>query len=101
METIVGIIVKLAGSEALYIAGVPVLLYIFKKIPNDKIQAVIGRAGRWLGIGMTAGLSRYSVTKMFWNKHIEPWFIDIIENTAKTFIDEFVVGLRSDNPNNG
>ncbi len=45
---------------------------------------------------MTLGLSSWSATKGIWNKVIEPWFIDVVDNTVGACIRGFIKGLRSD-----
>ena len=46
---------------------------------------------------MTAGLSKWVWTKKLWNKTIEPYFIDLIDNVVGGALRGFVKGLRSDN----
>ena len=50
------------------------------KIPNEKIKAVVGKFFYGLGVTITLGLSKYKYTAKFWNKVIEPWVIDFIDN---------------------
>lgn len=45
---------------------------------------------------MTLGLSSWSATKGMWNKTIEPWFVDLVDNTAGACVRGFIKGLRSD-----
>ena len=45
---------------------------------------------------MTLGLSKWSVTKKVWNKTVEPWFIDLIDNIFGSMVRGFIKGLRSD-----
>lgn len=73
-------------------------LVIMRVIPNDRIQKIIGKFAKGLGVAMTLGLSKWAYTAPLWNKTIEPFFIDLIDNTVNCFTREFVVGLRSDNP---
>lgn len=77
--------------------GTVVIGYVLKRIPNDKIQKVIGSAGYGFGVFVTGGLSKFKFSAPFWNKIIEPYFIDLIDNVGVTFIKDFIKGLRSDN----
>jgi hypothetical protein len=71
--------------------------FIFKQIPNNKIKAVVGKFFYGLGVSMTLGLSKWKLTKGFWNSTIEPWFVDFISNVFGEAINQFILGLRSDN----
>lgn len=77
--------------------GGAVLLWIMKRIPNEKIKVKVGSMGYYLGISMTLGMSKWSITKKFWNKTIEPYFVDLMDNCVAHFIKHFIMGLRSDN----
>lgn len=90
---------SIAKQEFIYIpiAGAG-LLAIFKAIPNDKLYGTIKSFFASAGKGMTLGLSSWKWSKPFWNSVIEPWFIDIIENTVKAAVDGIIEGLRVDNP---
>ena len=46
---------------------------------------------------MYIGMGKWKWTKSVWNKTIEPYFIDAIDNILVTGISKFVDGLRSDN----
>ena len=76
---------------------VAALLALFKVIPNDKIYGFFSGAAKKLGVVMTLGLTKYKWTKPFWNKYIEPCFIDLFENTIGAIVAGFIEGLRSDN----
>ena len=41
--------------------------------------------------------SLHFFTKQFWNKYIEPWFVDLLDNVVSHTLQEFLRGLRSDN----
>ena len=89
------------GSQALAygsagLAGL-VVAYILKKIPNNTIKAKFGVFMYGLGVTCTLGLSKFKYTKKLWNKTIEPWVIDAIDNIAVTGIQKFVEGMKSDN----
>ena len=78
-------------------SGGGAFLWVLKKIPNDKICAVVEGCFEKLGILMTAGLTKFWATKKLWNKTIEPYVVDAIDNIVSHGIQEFVRGLRSDN----
>ena len=73
-----------------------IVLWVLKKIPNDHICSVIETACESLGRVMTLGLNKWSVTKKVWNKTVEPWFIDLVDNVFGSVIRGFIKGLRSD-----
>jgi len=88
------------GMEAVQwsIAGVGGIgvAWALKKIPNATIKAKFGMMMYGLGVASTLGLSKWSWTKNLWNKTIEPWIIDAIDNIIGHGIAEFIRGLRSD-----
>ena len=73
------------------------LLWVLKKIPNEKICAATEGCFEKLGILMTAGLTKFWVTKKLWNKTIEPYFIDLVDNVVGGALRGLIKGLRSDN----
>ena len=79
------------------LGGSGIALFILKKIPNDKICAFVEGSFEKIGVAMTAGLSKFKWTKGVWNKTIEPYFIDLIDNVVGGALRGFVKGLRSDN----
>ena len=79
------------------LGGGGIALFILKKIPNDKICAFVEGSFEKLGLLMTAGLSKWVWTKKLWNKTIEPYFIDLIDNVVGGALRGLVKGLRSDN----
>ena len=50
-----------------------------------------------VGKVMTLGLGKWNITKKVWNSTIEPWFIDLVDNTIGAAVRGFIKGLRSDN----
>ena len=94
-------LVAKAGVEATqYAAGGLVavgLAWAFKKIPNEKIKAKAGLVMYGAGVACTLGLAKYKFTKKVWNKTMEPYFIDFMDNVFAHGINEFIRGLRSDN----
>ena len=68
----------------------------FKKIPNEKIYSKVESLCFWAGSAVTLGLSKWKLTKGIWNKTIEPYFVDLVENTVGAGVKGFIKGLRSD-----
>jgi len=96
-STILGFItakplIALGGSVAAV-----VLAWLFKVIPNDKIQTVAGGFCYGLGVTVTLGLSKWTWTRPLWNKAVEPFVIDLIDNVLVHGIKRFIEGMRSDN----
>ena len=73
------------------------VLWILKKIPNEKICAAVEGCFEKLGILMTAGLTKWWATAKIWNKTIEPYFIDLVDNVFGSAVKGLIKGLRSDN----
>ena len=80
------------------IAIIVALLIAHRLIPNKIIRGIVGKFGRGLGTTITFGLSKWKWTKGFWNKWIEPLFIDLIENVPIWFFQSIIIGMKSDNP---
>tara|TARA_Y100000593_G_scaffold35327_1_gene69163 strand:- start:1380 stop:1676 length:297 start_codon:yes stop_codon:yes gene_type:complete len=72
------------------------LAWVLKKIPNDAIKDKVGKVMYGAGVACTLGLSKWSATKKVWNKVVEPWFIDLLDNVIVTGLKKFISGLRSD-----
>ena len=89
------------GIEAVqYAAGGIVAVgaaWALKKIPNKTIKAKFGVLMYGAGVACTLGLAKFKWTKKIWNKTIEPYIVDAIDNIVAHGIQEFVRGLRSDN----
>ena len=83
-------------SLSLGLGGGGIVLFVLKKIPNEKICAFVEGGFEKLGVAMTAGLSKFKWTKGVWNKTIEPWFIDLVDNVVGGAIRGFIKGLRVD-----
>ena len=73
-----------------------IVLWVLKKIPNESICSVIETTFESLGRVMTLGLGKWKFTKKVWNKTIEPWFIDLVDNVFGSMIRGLIKGLRSD-----
>tara|TARA_R110001599_G_scaffold342409_1_gene564130 strand:- start:23252 stop:23554 length:303 start_codon:yes stop_codon:yes gene_type:complete len=87
---------KVAAYAGMGVAGVATT-FILKKIPNNTIKAKFGSWMYSLGVVCTLGMGKWKWTKNVWNKTIEPYFVDAIDNILVTGISKFVEGLRSDN----
>jgi len=91
---------KLGVEVAQYAAGGAVAVgvaFVLKKIPNATIKAKLGVVMYSAGVACTLGLAKFKITKKVWNKTIEPYIVDAIDNIVSHGIQEFVRGLRSDN----
>lgn len=73
-----------------------IVLWVLKKVPNEHICSVVETAFKSLGRTMTLGLSKWKVSKGVWNKTIEPWLIDLIDNLVGGAVRGLIAGLRSD-----
>ena len=87
-----------SGNAGLLVGGgtAGIVLWILKKVPNDQIASTVESIFYGLGKAMTLGLSSWSATKGLWNRTIEPWFVDLVDNTAGACVRGFIIGLRSD-----
>ena len=83
-------------TMSLGLGGGGIALFVLKKIPNEKICAFVEGGFEKLGVAMTAGLSKFKWTKGVWNKTIEPWFIDLIDNIFGSMVRGLIKGLKSD-----
>ena len=72
-------------------------LWGLKQIPNEKIAQKFYNGARMLGVTLTLGMTKWSLTKRVWNNTIEPYFIDLVDNTINNAVQGFIDGLRSDN----
>lgn len=91
MEFLTNNIGLLAGGGSSAIA-----LWVLKKIPNDKIYGIVRAACYTAGTVVTLGMSKFSITKKFWKGAIEPYFVDLINNTVGAAVSGFIAGLKSD-----
>ena len=92
-------VISFISSNTNLIAGggtVGIVLWVLKKVPNDYIQEMVETFFYGIGRAMTLGLSKWSMTKKFWNSTIEPWFIDFIDNVVGGAVRGFIKGLRVD-----
>ena len=88
----------LSNNVGLLIGGTGggIVLYILKKIPNKEICAWVEGLCFTAGRIMTLGLSQWKITKGMWNKTVEPFFIDLVDNFIGGALRGFIRGLRSD-----
>ena len=74
-----------------------IVLWVLKKVPNSTIasnvEGVFYKLGKVITLGMT---SKGSTVKKFWNKTLEPWFIDLLDNIFVSAFKGLVAGLRAD-----
>ena len=92
--------IGMVTGNATVIAGggtAAIVLWVLKKVPNEQIKNIVSTFAEGLGTTMTLGLSKWSWTKSLWNTTIEPWLIDLIDNTIGAFTAGLIKGLRSDN----
>ena len=91
MDFITNNIGLLAGGGTSAIA-----LWVLKKIPNEKIKSIVFNTFYRLGVVATLGLAKFKLTAKLWNTTIEPYLVDLVDNTVKSALDGFIKGLRSD-----
>ena len=84
-------------AMTLGISGGSAFLWVLKKIPNEKICSVVEGCFEKLGTLMTLGLTKWKFTAKVWNKTIEPYFIDLLDNVVGGAMRGLVKGLKSDN----
>ena len=87
------------GNNTGLIAGggtAAIVLWVLKRVPNDYICELVESFFYGLGKAMTLGLSKWKMTKGVWNKTIEPWFVDLIDNIVGGALRGFIQGLRVD-----
>ena len=80
-----------AGGGASAIA-----LWLLKRIPNDDLYSWVETGAYWAGKMLTLGMGSWKWTKGIWNKTVEPYLIDLVDNTAGAAVEGFIKGLRSD-----
>jgi hypothetical protein len=92
MDFITNNLTLLAGGGSAAVA-----LFILKRIPNEKIYDFVETACFTAGKVMTLGLSKWKFTRKVWQSTIEPYFVDLVDNTVGAAVKGFIDGLRSDN----
>ena len=73
-----------------------IALWVLKKIPNQTIYNCVNGLCYKAGTIVTLGLSKWKFSKKIWNKTVEPYFIDLLENTVGAAVKGFIDGLKSD-----
>ena len=73
------------------------VMFVLKKIPNEKICSFVEGLFCKMGTVMTAGLTKWKPTRKIWNKTVEPYFVDLIDNIFGSAVKGLIKGLRSDN----
>ena len=73
-----------------------IALWLLKRIPNEDIYSWVETCAYWLGSVITLGLGKWKLTKKLWNSTVEPYFIDLVDNTVGAAVEGFIKGLRSD-----
>ena len=73
-----------------------IVLWVLKKVPNKEIANIVETFAFGCFRTITLCLSKWKMTKGLWNKTIEPYFIDLLENVVGGFVSGAVKGLRSD-----
>jgi len=95
MDVVVGV----ATNKLFFVpVAIAALLALFKAIPNNEVQEFIGAIGKGLGTMINHAVGKKSWVKKIWNFAVEPFVIDLIENTFVTFSTELIKELKSDNP---
>ena len=91
MEFLTNNLNLLVGGGASAIA-----LWLLKRVPNDDLYSWVETGAYWAGSVITLGLGKWKWTKGIWNKTVEPYLIDLVDNTAGAAVEGFIKGLRSD-----
>ena len=106
LATITGAIIGILKTGGAFLvtpqgigAGIAVLVlgYVLKKIDNKWVYGLLYGTFYGLGVACTLGLSKWKWTKGIWNKTIEPFVIDLLDNALSAVRDGIVNGLHSDN----
>ena len=91
MEFLTNNLTLLAGGTTAGFA-----LWLLKRIPNEDLYSWVETGAYWAGSVITLGLGKWKWTKGIWNKTVEPYLIDLVDNTAGAAVEGFIKGLRSD-----
>jgi hypothetical protein len=88
----------LTGNMGLLAGGgtAGLILWVLKKVPNETIYSSVEKLFKGMGMTVTLGLGKWKLTKKYWNNTIEPWLIDLVDNTVGAAVNGFIKGLRSD-----
>ncbi len=77
--------------------AVLVLAYVLKKIDNKWVYKPIYGVFYGLGTACTLGCSKWKWTSRLWNKTIEPFIVDLLDNVLSAIKNGLFDGLHSDN----
>ena len=91
MEFFTNNVTLFAGGGASAIA-----LWLLKRIPNDDLYSWVETGAYWAGKMITLNLGSWRFSKRIWNSTVEPYLIDLVDNTAGAAVEGFIKGLRSD-----
>ena len=91
MEFFTNNVTLLASGGASAIA-----LWLLKRIPNDDLYSWVETGAYWAGSVITLGLGKWRGSRKIWNSTVEPYLIDLVDNTAGAAVEGFIKGLRSD-----
>ena len=91
MDFITNNIALLAGGGSTAIA-----LWVLKKVPNEKLYGLVNSLCFKAGTIITLGLAKWKFSRKIWNQTVEPYFIDLLENTVGAAVKGFIDGLKSD-----
>ena len=96
MENVLGF---LTNNSNLFIGGgvAGLIAWVLKKVPNEQIANIVETFFYGIGKTITLGLSKWSVSKKYWNQIVEPWFVDLVDNVFGGAVRGFIKGLRIDN----
>jgi len=98
MSFIISIITKLGITNAVLITVLPTaFVYVMKLMPNEKVYAGVRMFFRGIGIIISKTMCAVPIVGSIWNKVIEPYFIDLFQNTILAMCDGLVSGLKQDN----
>ena len=91
MEFFTNNVTLLASGGASAIA-----LWLLKRIPNDDLYSWVETGAYCAGSVITLGLGKWRWSRKIWNSTVEPYLIDLVDNTAGAAVEGFIKGLRSD-----
>ena len=100
LETILGFF---TGGNLIIGLIVVIVGYIMKKINNSwlrKFRIPVQALFRGFGVVCTLGLSKWKWTAPVWNKTLEPFVVDLIDNVwhiLEGIPAGFIEGLHTDN----
>jgi len=81
VSTILGVLLRKYVTPAKIVVWGNSIFFLFEKI----------------GIAVTLGLSKWKITKGFWNSVIEPTVIILLGMFLRNMLDGLVEGMKSDN----